>query len=143
MAVAIVDSNVLLDYKDTGAGERHARAENIVRAIDAADLPTARVTNYVLLETLNWIHERQRHDIAVGLRRCLSKSAGFDPIHAAQKDFHRVVEFFETYDRLAFGDATIAAYMERENIKYLYSFDDGFDVFEEITRLETPSNPFD
>ena len=34
---------------------------------------TARVTNYVLLETLNWIHERQRHDIAVDLKARLGE----------------------------------------------------------------------
>lgn len=143
MAVAVVDSNVLIDYKDTGAGNRHERAEAIVRAVDGGDLPTARVTNYVLLETSNWIHERQRHDIAVDLQHRLSESAGFELIHSAQTDFHRAVELFETYDGLAFGDATIAAYMDRTDIEYLYSFDDDFDALDGITRLETAENPFD
>lgn len=141
MAVAVVDSNILIDYKDTSADSRHEQAEGIIHAIDRGDLPTARITNYVLLESLNWIHERQRHDIAVDLRNRLSDSAGFELIHSAQKDFHRAVEIFETYDEFAFGDATIAAYMEREGIEYLYSFDDDFDAIEDITRLETPDNP--
>jgi predicted nucleic acid-binding protein len=143
MAVAVIDSNVLIDYKDTGNDERHRRAEDIVRAVDDGELPTLRVTNYVLLETLNYIHERRRHDIAVDLRRRLSDSAGFELVDSAQKDFHRAVELFETYERLAFGDATIAAYMEREGIEYLYSWDDDFDVLEDVTRLETSENPFE
>ena len=143
MAIAVVDSNVLIDYKDTSADSRHKRAEAIVYAIDSGDLPTARITNYVLLEALNWIHERQRHDIAVDLRTRLSRSAGFELVQAAQKDFHRAVELFEAYEALSFGDATIAAYMEREGIEHLYSFDDDFDVIEHITRLETSNNPFD
>jgi predicted nucleic acid-binding protein len=142
MAVAVVDSNILIGYKDTSRDSRHERAESIVYAIDGGDLPTARITNYVLLESLNWIHERQRHDIAVDLRTRLSDSAGFELVHSAQKDFHRAVELFETYDGLAFGDATIAAYMEREGIEYLYSFDDDFDALDGITRLETADNPF-
>lgn len=142
MAVAVLDSNILIDYKDTNADSRHKRAEDIVYAIDGGNLPTGRVTNYVLLESLNWIHERQRHDIAVDLRNRLSNSAGLELVHSAQKDFHRAVELFETYEGLAFGDATIAAYMGREGIEYLYSFDDDFDVIESITRLETPDNPF-
>ncbi|WP_459191166.1 type II toxin-antitoxin system VapC family toxin [Halosimplex sp. J119] len=142
MAIAVIDSNVLIDYKDTGAGSRHERAEAIVQAVDRGDLPTVRVTNYVLLETLNWIHERKRHDIAVDLRHRLSESAGFELIHSAQADFHRAAELFETYDGLAFGDATIAAYMERTAIEYLYSFDDDFDALDDITRLETAENPF-
>lgn len=142
MAVVVIDSNILIDYKDTSADSRHKRAEEIIYATDSGDLPTARVTNYVLLESLNWIHERQHHDIAVDLRNRLSNSAGFELVHTAQKDFHRAVELFETYEGLSFGDATIAAYMEREGIEFLYSFDDDFDALEEITRLETPDNPF-
>jgi len=94
MAVAVVDSNILIDYKDTSPDTRHERAERIVHAIDRGDLPTARVTNYVLLESLNWIHERQRHDIAVDLQTRLADSAGFELVHCAQKDFHRAVELF-------------------------------------------------
>lgn len=143
MAVAVIDSTVLVDYKNSGAGQRHDRAEAIVEGVDRGDLPTARVTNDVLLETLNWIHERQRHDIAVDLRRRLSDSAGFELIHTAQKDFHRAVELFETDEELAFGDATIAAYMEREGIEYLYSIDGDFDAIADVTRLDTAVNPFD
>jgi predicted nucleic acid-binding protein len=142
MAVAVVDSNVLIDYKDTSVDSRHERAEEIVYGIDGGDLPTTRVTNYVLLESLNWIHERQRHDIALDLRDRLSASVGFELVHAPQKDFHRAVELFETYDGLAFGDATIVAYMQREDIEYLYSFDDDFDAIDDITRLNTADNPY-
>jgi len=143
MALAVLDANVLVDYKDTSAADRHERAEAIVHAVDSGDLPTVRVTNYVLLEALNWIHERQRHDIAVDLRRRLADSAGFELVHAAQADFQRAVELFETYEALAFGDATIAAYMERTGTEYLYSFDDDFDAVEGITRLATAVDPFD
>jgi len=44
MAVGVVDSNILIDYKDTSADLRHERAENIVYALDSGELPTARVT---------------------------------------------------------------------------------------------------
>lgn len=143
MAVVALDTTVLIDYKDTTHDRRHERAEGIVYSIDRGDLPTARITNYVLLESLNWIHERQRHDIAVDLHRRLSDSAGFELVHSAQKDFHRAVELFEAYEGLAFGDATIVAYMEREGIEYLYSFDDDFDAIDRVSRLSTPDNPFE
>jgi predicted nucleic acid-binding protein len=35
----------------------------------------------------------------------------------------------------------MAAYIQREGIEYLYSFDDGFDGIDEVTRLETVDNP--
>ncbi len=66
MAVAVVDANILIDYEDTSSDTRHERAENIVYAIDRGDLPTARITDYVLLESLNWIHRNFKAD-ATGL----------------------------------------------------------------------------
>jgi hypothetical protein len=141
MAVAVVDTGVLIGMADVD-DRHHDVAMDIVSGIDHGDLPTGRVPNYVILETLNWIHSRQRHETARETYRRLNQSAGFDVVQAAQKDFTNAVELFDRYDGLAFGDATIAAYMQREGIDYLYSFDDDFDVIETITRLETPDNPF-
>ncbi|MFC7212255.1 type II toxin-antitoxin system VapC family toxin [Natronoarchaeum sp. GCM10025321] len=143
MGRAVVDTNVLIDYKNTRADDRHRRAVDIVRGIDSGELPTGVVTDSVLLETLNWIHERQRHDIAIDLRQRLSESAGFEIVHSAQADFHRAVELFETYEGLAFGDATIAAYMERTELEYLYTWDDDFDALDSCIRLSSAENPFD
>lgn len=142
MAVAVVDTGILIGMADVD-DRHHETATEIVRGMDHGDLPTGQVPNYVVLETLNWIHSRKRHDTAVETYRRLNSSAGFEIHQAAQKDFGRAVELFETYEGLAFGDATIVAYMEREGVEYLYSFDDDFDVIEDLTRLETPENPFE
>ncbi|WP_435196265.1 type II toxin-antitoxin system VapC family toxin [Natronomonas sp. EA1] len=108
----LVDTGVLIGAADAD-DQHHAAGIGIVRAIDRGDLPTGRIPNYVVLETLNWIHERKEHDTAVDFYRRLTASAGFEIVHCTQKDYHRAVELFETYDTPAFGDATIAAYMER------------------------------
>lgn len=141
MAVAVVDTGVLIGMADTD-DQHHDVAMEIVRAMDHGDLPTGRVTNYIALETLNWIHNRKHHQKAVDTYERLNQSAGFEIHHAAQKDFTNAVTLFETYEELSLGDATIAAYMLREEIEYLYSFDDDFDVIEDVTRLETADNPF-
>lgn len=141
MAVAVVDTGVLVGMADTN-DEHHDVAMEIVQGMDHGDLPTARVTNYIALETLNWIHDRKRHEKAVETYERLNQSAGFEVLHAAQKDFTNAVKLFRTYEGLSFGDATIAAYMEREGVEYLYSFDDDFDAIKGISRLETPDDPF-
>ena len=141
MAVAVIDTGVLVGMADSD-DERHDVAMEIVHRMDHGDLPTARVTNYIALETLNWIHSRKRHETAVETYERLNQSAGFEVLHAAQKDFTKAVNLFQTYADLSFGDATIVAYMQREGIKHLYSFDDDFDTIQGITRLETPDNPF-
>ncbi|MFP8953854.1 type II toxin-antitoxin system VapC family toxin [Natrialbaceae archaeon A-arb3/5] len=141
MAVALVDTAVLIGMADAD-DQHHDVAMEIVRGMDHGELPTGRVTNYVVLETLNWIHNRHRHEKARETYDRLNASAGFEIHHAARKDFMRATELFETYDGLSFGDASIAAYMEREGVEYVYSFDDDFDAVDGITRLETPDNPF-
>ena len=141
MAVAVVDTGVLIGMADAD-DEYHDTAMEIVHEMDHGDLPTGRVTNYIILETLNWIHDRKRHAKAVETYERLNQSAGFEVLHAAQKDFPSAVDLFQTYDGLSFGDATIAAYMQREGIEYLYSFDGDFDTLDGITRLETADNPF-
>jgi hypothetical protein len=120
----------------------HESALEIVRRMDHGELPTGRVTNYIVQETLNWIHNRKRHAKAAEMYEQLNQSAGFEIIHTAQKDFHRAVEVFRAYEGLSFGDSTIVAYMRRAETGYLYSFDDDFDVIDDITRLETADNPF-
>jgi hypothetical protein len=138
---AIVDTGVLVGMADSD-DQHHDTAMEIVRRMDRGDLPTGRVTNYVVLETLNWIHTRKRHGKAIEVYDRLNQSAGFEVIDAAQKDFLTAVELFQTYEGLAFGDATIVAYMLREDIEYLYSFDDDFDVIDDLARLETADDPF-
>lgn len=141
MAVAVVDTSVLIGVADSD-DQNHSVATDIVREMDHGVLPTGHVTNYVVLETLNWIHSRKQHATATTLHTRLNESAGFEIHHAAQKDFTRAVELFETYDTLSFGDTTIVAYMERADIEYLYTFDDDFEAVDGITRLETPDDPF-
>ena len=141
MAVAVVDTGVLIGMVDTD-DQHHDGAMEIVREIDHGTLPTGRETNYELLKTLNWIHTRKRHQKAVDTYSRLNQSAGFELVHAAQKDFTNAIDRFKTRDGLAFGDATIAAYMDREGIEYIYSFDNDFDSVDGITRLDTAENPF-
>ena len=141
MLAAVVDTGVLVGMADTD-DKHHDAALEIVRGIDRGDLPTGHVTNYVVLETLNWIHSRKRHDTAVETYERLHESAGFELRQAAQADFTRAVERFGTHGGLSVGDATIAAYMTRADIEFLYAFDDDFDGVNGITRLETAENPF-
>lgn len=141
MAVAVIDTGVLIGMADID-DDHHDVAMEIVRGMDHGELPTGRVTNYIAVEALNWIHDRKRHEKAVETYERLNQSAGFEILNAPQKDFQSAVELFETYEGLSFGDATIAAYMRRTGVEYLYSFDDDFDSLDWITRLETADNPF-
>jgi predicted nucleic acid-binding protein len=142
MAVALLDTNVLF-ASASARDEYHDPALEIVRAVDHGDLPDGIVTNYILAETLNLVRERLGPGPATEMLDRLVEGAHFDISHAPRADFTAGQALFRQYDDLSFVDATIAADMQREGIEYLYSFDDGFDGVEGVTRLETADNPFD
>jgi predicted nucleic acid-binding protein len=39
-------------------------------------------------------------------------------------------------------DSVVAAYIHSEGLECIYSFDEDFDTFDDITRLASPEDPF-
>jgi len=141
MAVALLDTNVLF-ASASARDEYHDRAQEIVRGIDHGELPEAIVTNYVVAETLNLSGEKLGADTANQMLDRLIEGAHFEIVHAPKADFNAGQALFRRYSELSFVDSTMAAYLDREDLEYLYSFDDDFDAIEGLTRLETADNPF-
>lgn len=141
MAVALLDTNVLF-ASASSRDEYHDRAREIVRGIDHGDLPEAIVTNYVVAETLNLSGEKLGADAANRMLDRLIEGTHFEIVHAPKADFNAAQALFRRYGELSFVDSTIAAYMDREDVEYLYSFDDDFDAVTNLTRLGTADNPF-
>jgi hypothetical protein len=142
MAVALLDTNVLFAAV-SARDEYHDRARNIVRGIDHGELPDGIVTNHVIAETLNLVSERIDAVAANQLLDRLIEGTHFEVVHAPKADFNAAKAVFRQYSELSFVDATIAAYSDRSDTEYLYSFDDDFDALETLSRLETAENPFE
>ncbi len=142
MAVTVVDTNVLVAVSHV-RDQYHESAHDIVTGIDRGTLPESRVTNYVLAETLNLVGERIDPDTAVDLLDTLTESGGFDVVHLTRTDFNAGRALFRTHATLSFVDAVTVAYMQREGVEYLYSFDDDFDAVADVTRLATDGDPFE
>lgn len=141
MAVALLDTNVLF-ASASARDEYHDRGRSIVQAVDHGDLPEVVITNYVVAEILNLTGEKLGPETANGMLDRLIEGAHFEVEHAPQSDFNAAQALFRRYSGLSFVDATLVAYMQRENTEYLYSFDDDFDEIDGITRLETADSPF-
>lgn len=141
MTVAVVDTNVLF-ATSSARDEYHERARAIVRGIDHGDLPEVVVTDYVVAETLNLVGEKITPQTATDLLDRLIEGAHFDVRHTPQSDFKTGQALFRRYPDLSFVDATIAAFLQRTEIEYLYSFDDDFDSLDDVTRLTTADDPF-
>lgn len=140
MTVALLDTNVLF-ASASARDEYHDPAREIIRGVDHGELPKAIITNYVTAETLNLTRKKLGADAANQLLDRLIEGAHFEVVHAPKSDFNAAQPLFRRYGELSFVDSTITAYMQREDIDYLYSFDSDFDAIENITRLKTADHP--
>ena len=119
MPVALLDTNVLF-ASASARDDYHERAQEIVRGIDHGDLPDVIVTNYVIAETLTLTGEKLGPAAANEMLDRLIKAAHFEIDHAPKTDFNAAQALFHRYGEMSFVDSTIAAYMERADIAYLY-----------------------
>jgi predicted nucleic acid-binding protein len=129
-----VDTNVLVG-RTLRRDQYHEDATEIVGIMDRGKVPVAHVNSYVVAETMNLVGGRAGKEVAVELYDTLVESAGFELRYATKKDFQEADAIHRKYDSLSFVDSVTVAYMLREEIEYLYSFDDDFDSLESITRL--------
>lgn len=142
MPEALLDANVVFAFR-SARDQYHEPAREIVQAMDRGELPRGLVTNYTLPEILNPITKRASGDTAVDTLDVLLESAGLRIRHLAQEDFSRGQAVFRRHDDVEITDAILVAYMRRTGTDVIYSFDDDFDRFEDLTRLTSAVNPFE
>lgn len=142
MPRALLDATVVIAFADVDDAD-HETGDAIVRGVDDGTLPIGVITDDALLEVLNFVHERRGQSMATDLLDRLVEGAHFR-LPASPKETYGVGRsLFRRYDGLSFGDAMQVAYMQREGIEYVYSFDDDFDAVAGITRLSASENPFE
>ncbi len=143
MPEVIIDANVVLAARNSNA-KRHAIAAEIFNGIDKGDLPRARLVNYVVPEILHPIQKRISKPAATETLELLQESRGFEFVHIPKGVHPKGERLFRLHESSGpeWVDSVIAAYMLSNDIEYIYSFDDDFDTFDEITRLNTATDPF-
>lgn len=145
MQEVVLDANVVLDARNRNA-RRHDIARPIFEGIDHGELPRARIVNYVIPEILHPIQKRTRKELAVQTLDILQRSRGFELVHiphGVHPDGERLFRLHDSANGPEWVDSLIAAYMQSENLEYIYSFDDDFDGIDGITRLNSAVDPFE
>lgn len=142
MARVVVDANVLIAAR-LARDQNHDRGRAISEAIDRGALPTGYILSNVLEEIVNYLQARSGHETATETLDALIESSGFVLTQTPKSDFDAGRSLFRRHESLSLTDAVIVAAMQRLDIEYLYSFDDGFDSVEGISRLTTPDDPFE
>lgn len=141
MTQAVLDATVLIAAVDTDDID-HEVGLDIVRGVDHGALPTGVITNEALLETLNYVEERLSHERAVDLLDRFVRGAHFELPYNPKKNYGVGRSLFRETAGLNFGDCMQTAFMEAEDIQYIYSFDDDFDSVDGVTRLNGAVNPY-
>jgi len=141
MPRALVDTTVLFAaaYRRDSA---HDDALPILRGIDTGALPEAVVLEYVLAETLNGLTTHAGHDAATDFLDRIEGNARFHVESVTADEFAAAKALFRRYERFSLVDAALVAYMQAEEIEYLYALDDDFDAADGVSRLDTATNPY-
>lgn len=142
MPRALIDTSVLF----AAAYERdssHDAALPVLRGIDDGTLPEIVVIDYVLAETLNGLTTYAGHTAAVDLLDRVEENARFHIDTLTTDAVATGKALFRQHESFSFVDASIVAYLQTEELEYLYAFDSDFDAAENVYRLDTPMNPYD
>ncbi len=140
--LAMCDTTVLYAAGNRNA-HRHTKAFEIVSAVDRGELPLLRIPDAVLVETINGLTRDVGHEIAVALLERLQTGSQFELVREPRSVWETGIDLFTRIERFSLADALIVAGARHSGIEYLYSFDDDFDGFDGLTRLNAATNPFD
>lgn len=141
MPECVVDANVLFGAFNRN-DQYHGTGLDLLRAFDRQELPRANITTLILPEVLNPIRKRKGHAYAVDTLNRLSESVGFAVQHPTQKEIAQGEALFREREGAEYTDCVTVSYMRNRGLEYIYSFDDDFDSFDGITRLNAVTNPF-
>lgn len=142
MSRALLDTSVLFAaaYR---RDSRHADGLSIVQAVDTGSLPDGVVLDYVLAETVNGLVTHAGHEHAVDFLDRLEENTRFHVETLGRDGFSTAKSLFRQHESLSLVDASVVAYGLATDIAYLYAFDDDFDAVSGITRLNSPTNPYE
>ena len=141
MTRALLDATVVIAAADDDDGD-HDTGFQILRGVDNGDLPRGIIVSDAVQESLNYIHERAGHAMAVDLLDRFVQGARFEIPYNPRKNYGTARSLFRADGQLNFGDAMQVAFMRSADIEYIYSFDDDFDGVDGIERLNAAVNPY-
>lgn len=141
MATAILDSGII--YADRNRNDSfHDSGHRIIQAAHRGELPQLRILSHNLIEATNALQKNLGWEHAVETYRYLHDSSQFDLVHPGEADFVNGQTIFVREQELELAHALTTAYMNRVGVTYIYNFDDDFDRFDQLARLNTDVNPF-
>jgi len=132
---AIIDSGILIASKIEGPENK--KAESILKAFLNLDIQKIYVTDYILLESVNFLLRKKHFDIALEIYDYLTKTDRINIVYVDENMSLRIRELFEKYKTLSITDCSMIVLAEDYDLKYLFSLDSGFEKIKSLTRKES------
>jgi len=139
--MAVVDSNVVTGWR-LSSDQYHDRAKPIVEGIRDGRLPRVRVPLQFTQEILKHVQNDATWGDAKNTLDWLLQRGQFTLDQPTESDIENGRAIFRMRQGFEYPDALTAAYMRRQGIEYIYSFDEKFDRLNGITRLNADVDPF-
>jgi predicted nucleic acid-binding protein len=113
----------------------HQQAIKIIKKFIDNKIEKVYVTDYIVLETVNFLLRKGGHNIAMETLDIFENHERIEIINIDEITFARASAIFKDYPGLSITDSSTVAVMEELEIEQLYSFDSDFDRIDWITRL--------
>jgi predicted nucleic acid-binding protein len=114
----------------------HKQSAKIIKKFIKKDIQNAYVTDYVVLESVNFILRKGGFDAALETLKIFENHERIKIINVDEISFAHSSQIFKQYPGLSITDASIVAAMKELEIFQIYSFDKGYDMISWIERLE-------
>lgn len=137
---AVVDSNILYGWRNAN-DEHHDVGESIIDASKEERFPTLHIPQVFYIETLTHVHKELGYEETLETIEMIRDAPQLPVINLHEQDYNLGKALFRLHSELELPDAIAVAYMRRENHEYIYSVDDDFDRFDDVTRLNAAVNP--
>ena len=132
---AVFDSLIWIGAKwEEDQYKKHAM--KIIESFLQEDIKKIFITDYILVETINFLLRKAGFRFAHDVSNSIINSARIEIVYVDELMLDDIKKLFVKYKDLSITDCSIIALMLEKGIQYLFSFDAGFDKVKEIIRLE-------
>lgn len=114
----------------------HKESAKIINRFIKKEIKKATVTDHIILESVNFILRKGGFEAALETLEIFENHERIEVINIDEINFARASSIFRKYPGLSIADASTVAVMQEFKIKYIYTFDKGFDKIKGIVRLE-------
>lgn len=132
---AIADSNIFIAAWHK-ADDKSNSAIEILNQFKEGKIKTLFITNYVVVETVNFILRKAGYEHAFKAYIYLTQTDGIRIFYVDKIMDSEIKNLFMKYKSLSITDCSLIALSREISIKSVYSFDKGLDKAKEITRLD-------